>query len=418
MKYKRNLLLYMFGRFISYTGTGIQQVALPLYILDVTHSGIMMGIFSAVNLVPNIIALPFAGILGDRKSRKNIMMASDYVRGIFVLLLGYLAMNGSLNIVFLFTLQVFISIMDSIFNASSTAILPELVEEDELMKGIAARGGVDAVSMIIGPSIGGIIYGVFGIKTVFCLNGITFIISGICCTLIAYANKDRNLGILTFKSFFTENSDVFYFIKKNRALLQLFSLALVTNFLVAPLFDIVLPYVVKKGIGFSSQQYGYLISFFTFGILLGNILMGTCLVKFSRKLIMKNSLVFQAIILFMFPAAVFPITVNYLGGHSMELFMLLAGIMFLGGFFNSGLNTPLNTNLQEMVPNRMRSRFFSVLGIFGQGAIPLGSLIYGILLDRFHYFCILMVAMSVVFIITLVFIKKAVPEVYEPKKTF
>jgi MFS family permease len=408
----------MFGRFISYTGTGIQQVALPLYILDVTHSGIMMGIFSAVNLVPNIIALPFAGILGDRKSRKNIMMASDYVRGIFVLLLGYLAMNGSLNIVFLFTLQVFISIMDSIFNASSTAILPELVEEDELMKGIAARGGVDAVSMIIGPSIGGIIYGVFGIKTVFCLNGITFIISGICCTLIAYANKDRNLGILTFKSFFTENSDVFYFIKKNRALLQLFSLALVTNFLVAPLFDIVLPYVVKKGIGFSSQQYGYLISFFTFGILLGNILMGTCLVKFSRKLIMKNSLVFQAIILFMFPAAVFPITVNYLGGHSMELFMLLAGIMFLGGFFNSGLNTPLNTNLQEMVPNRMRSRFFSVLGIFGQGAIPLGSLIYGILLDRFHYFCILMVVMSVVFIITLVFIKKAVPEVYEPKKTF
>jgi MFS family permease len=406
----------MFGRFISYTGTGIQQVALPLYILDVTHSGIMMGIFSAVNLVPNIIALPFAGILGDRKSRKNIMMASDYVRGIFVLLLGYLAMNGSLNIVFLFTLQVFISIMDSIFNASSTAILPELVEEDELMKGIAARGGVDAVSMIIGPSIGGIIYGVFGIKTVFCLNGITFIISGICCTLIAYANKDRNLG--TFKSFFTENSDVFYFIKKNRALLQLFSLALVTNFLVAPLFDIVLPYVVKKGIGFSSQQYGYLISFFTFGILLGNILMGTCLVKFSRKLIMKNSLVFQAIILFMFPAAVFPITVNYLGGHSMELFMLLAGIMFLGGFFNSGLNTPLNTNLQEMVPNRMRSRFFSVLGIFGQGAIPLGSLIYGILLDRFHYFCILMVVMSVVFIITLVFIKKAVPEVYEPKKTF
>ena len=243
-------------------------------------------------------------------------------------------------------------------------------------------------------------------------------ISGICCTLIAYANKDRNLGILTFKSFFTENSDVFYFIKKNRALLQLFSLALVTNFLVAPLFDIVLPYVVKKGIGFSSQQYGYLISFFTFGILLGNILMGTCLVKFSRKLIMKNSLVFQAIILFMFPAAVFPITVNYLGGHSMELFMLLAGIMFLGGFFNSGLNTPLNTNLQEMVPNRMRSRFFSVLGIFGQGAIPLGSLIYGILLDRFHYFCILMVVMSVVFIITLVFIKKAVPEVYEPKKTF
>ncbi|MCI1967908.1 MFS transporter [Clostridium luticellarii] len=323
MKYKKNFQLYMLGRFISYMGTGIQQIALPLYILDVTHSGIMMGLFSAVNLVPNIIALAFAGILGDRKNRKNVMMSSDYVRGIFVLFLGYFAMRGSLNIAFLFTLQVFISIMDSIFNASSTAILPELVEEDKLMKGIAAWGGIDAVSMIIGPALGGIIYGIFGIKMVFYLNGISFIISGICCTLIAYVNEDRNLETFTLKSFFTENSEVLYFIKKNKALLQLFSLALVTNFLVAPLFDIVLPYVVKRGIGFTSQQYGYLISFFTLGILLGNILIGTCLAKFSRKLIMKNSLVLQTIILMMFPAAVFPVTINYLGEHSLRLFMLL-----------------------------------------------------------------------------------------------
>jgi MFS family permease len=414
MKYKKNLQLYMLGRFISYMGTGIQQIALPLYILDVTHSGIMMGLFSAVNLVPNIIALPFAGILGDRKNRKNVMMASDYVRGTFVLLLGYFAMIGSLNIAFLFALQVFISIMDSIFNASSTAILPELVEEDKLMKGIATRGGIDAVSMIIGPALGGIIYGIFGIKTVFYLNGISFIISGICCTLIAYVNGDRNLEAFTLKSFFTENSEVFYFIKKNKALLQLFSLALVTNFLVAPLFDIVLPYVVKRGIGFTSQQYGYLISFFTLGILLGNILIGTCLAKSSRKLIMKNSLLLQTVILMMFPAAVFPVTINYLGGHSLRLFVLLTGIIFLAGFFNSGLNTPLNTNLQEIVPNEMRSRFFSILGVFGQGAIPLGSLIYGILLDRFPYYYILMVVMSIVFVVTMVFMKRAVPEVYEP----
>ncbi|CAB1246324.1 MFS transporter [Clostridiaceae bacterium BL-3] len=414
MKYNRNLLSYMLGRFISYTGTGIQQIALPLYILDVTHSGIMMGFFSAINLIPNIVALPFAGILGDRKNRKNVMMVSDYARGCFVIFLGYFAMRGSLNLAFLFTVQIFISIMDSIFNASSTAILPELVEEDKLMNGIAARGGIDAVSMIIGPALGGIIYGIFGIKVIFYLNGLSFIISGISCTLINYENKDRKSKALTFKSFFTENSEVLYFIKKNKALLQLFSLAMVTNFLVAPLLDIVLPYVMKKEIGFTSQQYGYLISFFTFGILIGNILIATYLVKFSRKFIMKNSLVLQTMILFMFPVAVFPITVNHLGGHSLKLFMLLTCIMFLGGFFNSGLNTPLNTNLQEIVPNKMRSRFFSILGVFGQGAIPLGSVIYGVLLDKFPYYYILIVVMSVVFAVTLVFMKRAVPEVYEP----
>jgi MFS family permease len=62
MKEKRNLTAYMIGRFISFIGTGAQQVALPLYILDLTHSGAMMALFSVLSIVPNLIAAPFAGV--------------------------------------------------------------------------------------------------------------------------------------------------------------------------------------------------------------------------------------------------------------------------------------------------------------------------------------------------------------------
>lgn len=41
-------------------------------------------------------------------------------------------------------------------------------------------------------------------------------------------------------------------------------------------------------------------------------------------------------------------------------------------------------------------------------------MIYGVLLDKFPYYYILIVVMSVVFAVTLVFMKRAVPEVYEP----
>lgn len=414
MKLKKNLLFYVLGRFISYIGTGIQQIAIPLYILDITHSAIMMGIFSAVNLLPNIITLPFAGILGDRKNRKTIMIITDIGRGVLILTLGLLASYNSLNIYILFLIQIFVSIMDSIFLASSTAILPELIKEDELMKAMSIRGGSDAISMIIGPCLGGIIYGFLGIKTVFYLNGLSFILSAVSAFLIIYKNINNEKERITIKSFFTENINVISFIKENKALTQLSIFCLLSNFLIAPFFDIVFPYILKKCVGFNSQQYGYLISAFTFGILFGNILLGTKLNTFSTKIVLKCAILLEAVMLFILTFSVYPNVINLIGGHNLKLFIILASIMVLSGFFNSGINTPLNVNLQKMVPNKMRARFFAILGVFCQVAIPFGSLIYGFILGKFTYQYVLLIVTVIFSLISSIFIIKAVAEVYEP----
>ncbi|MDF2880518.1 MAG: transporter [Clostridiaceae bacterium] len=412
---KRNLSLYLIGRFISLIGTGIQQIALPLFILDLTHSGIMMGVFSMLCLVPNLVTSPFAGILGDRKNRRNLMVVTDFGRGTLICILGLLAMSGSLNIYILFISQILISIMDSIFGGASVALLPELLSEDELMKAMSIRGALDAVSMIIGPALGGIIYGFFGIKVVFYLNGISFFISGICSLAIMYEAKVYDKGKITLRSFFTENKEVLSLIKKSKGLMQLFAFAMITNLLMSPLFDIVIPYVMKKGIGFSSQQYGYIITAFMVGILIGNLALGFFAGKFKTKFLMNSGFILEMIMFLALTITVFPKIVNKLGGHSWTLFIILSFICLSTGIFNAAVNTPLNTNLQKMVSNDMRSRFFSLLGVFSQGAVPLGAIIYGILLDKFHYFNIMLVITILSSAITIYFIIKAVPEVYDPK---
>lgn len=414
MKNTKNFILYMLGRFISYIGTGIQQIALPLYILDITHSGAMMGIFSMLSLVPNLITLPFAGILGDRKNRRNIMAVTDFGRGILVCVLGFLAITGNISIGILFVSQILISIMDSIFGGSSTALLPELLSEDDLMKAMSTRGGLDAVSMIIGPALGGIIYGLFGIKAVFCLNGASFIISGIFSIFITYTSKITDKGKITIKSFFRENGEVFSFIKSSKGLMQLFFFAMISNFLIAPLLDIVMPYVMKKGIGFSSQQYGYIMSAFMVGILIGNIILGAFANKVKTKLVMNMSFLAQLVMFLLLAVIVFPQIVGALGGHSWLLFIIISLLCFSIGAFNAGVNTPIQANLQKMVPNDMRSRFFSLLGMLAQGAVPLGAIIYGVLLDRFHYYNILLIIVILNSIVTIIFVMRAVSEVYEP----
>lgn len=69
-----------------------------------------------------------------------------------------------------------------------------------------------------------------------------------------------------------------------------------------------------------------------------------------------------------------------------------------------------------MVPAEMRSRFFSILGMFSQGAVPLGALLFGILLDMMKYYNLL-IAINVLSVITvIVFLTRACDEAYEAKQ--
>jgi len=67
-----NFWLLVFGRMISDTGTGIQAVIMPLYIIDIGDSAATIGLFSFLSLVPALLVYPFAGVLGDRSNRNTL----------------------------------------------------------------------------------------------------------------------------------------------------------------------------------------------------------------------------------------------------------------------------------------------------------------------------------------------------------
>lgn len=415
MKKNRNLWLYIIGRFISLIGSGIQMIALPLYILDKTGSGTLMGVFSILSLVPALLTAPLAGIIGDRKNRRNVMIAMDISRALLIGLLGIFAMSSMLNIYILFTAQVFISMMDSMFGSSSGAIMPDLISNDDLMKANSLKGGFDAASMILGPALGGVIYGSFGITMVFFINSISFVVCAICSFFIVYHKTIEKKEQINTKVFFKENSEALKFIFSKKGLLQLFVFAMFSNFVCAPIFDIIMPFVLKKKIGFTSQQFGYMMCFFTVGVLFGNIFIASLYKKFSTKFLMRFGLILETIFMVVGCGILVPKVVKYYGGATWMLFLSIAGAFLVIGVSNAFVNTPLSTNLQKMVPDKMRSRFFSLLGIFSQCAVPLGSLIYGILLDRMPYAYLLLVINVLSFLVTATFLLKACDEAYEAK---
>ena len=412
---KGNFRLFALGRLVSLIGTGIQMIAIPLYILDLTGSGAYMGIFTMLSLLPSLILSPFAGVIGDRYNRKKIMVSMDFLDGFLILLLSFLSYINLMNITVIFTAQVFISLIGAMFNAATSAMLPELVEKDELNKANSLIGSVNSISMIIGPALGGIIYGIWGIKIVFLLNGISFILSAVSEIFIKYEKKNTKQEKLSLKIFTRDIKEGITYIFSYKGLKYLFIFAMVVNFIISPLFSVVLPYIVRKTIKFSSQQYGYLETLFTVGMLLGNIVFAVFLSKVrAKKLILIGLFAFFGTnILFSF--AVFPQSINYFMGPSWILFGVLGGILLLMGFFNPIMNTPIMTNIQKMVPNNLMSRVFSVIGVIAQAGVPLGAIIYGFMLDKIQGQYIYLGASLICIVFSVIIFSIAPQEIYEPQ---
>ncbi|HOO74528.1 MAG TPA: MFS transporter [Tepiditoga sp.] len=412
---RKNFWLYSLGRLVSLIGSGIQMIALPLYILDQTGSGTLMGVFSLLNMVPSLITAPFAGVLGDRMNRKKIMVNMDFLRGVIILFMAYSAYEGWMNITYLFTAQVFISIIDSVFAGSTGAMLPDLVPMDYLTKANSLNSSISSVSNIIGPILGGIIYGFGGIKLVFLINGISFALSAVSELFITYKPHFSGKTVITVKSTFSDIKEGLLFIKGKTGLKELFVFAMFSNFLLAPIFMIVFPYIMRQEIGFSSQQYGISESAFTVGILIGSVLIATVFSKITGKKSMSIGLIAESLIFFVISVLFFPQIVSGLGGASWTFFIILYINMMVIGLFNAFVNIPINTNLQKMTPANLRSRVFTVLALIAQGAVPIGAFIFGILLDLMEGYQLMLFSSVASALMVVVFLKVAPDETFDPK---
>ncbi len=411
---KKNFLLFALGRMVSLIGTGIQEIAIPLYILDLTGSGAYMGIFTMLSLIPSLILMPFAGVIGDRFNRKKIMVSMDFINGAIILTLAMLTYFRDMSIPVLFSSQVLISLVSTMFGTSTSAMLPELVQEDELNKANSTMGGVNSFSMIIGPVLGGIIYGVWGIGFVFLLNGVSFVISAFSELFIKYVKTTEQKTELTAKAFFVEIKEGAKFVLSYKGLRYLFIFALVTNLIGSPLFSVVFPYVIRKVIKFSAQQFGLFETFFTIGMLIGNIGMAFVFSKFSTRKNLIFGMFLSLLMNIAFSFLIFPQAVLYFNGASWEFFGILAFTILMMGFANPIINVPIMTNMQKMVPNELRSRVFSVTGFVAQAGVPLGAVVYGFMLDSIPAHYVFLGASILELIFSFVIFLKAPKEMFDP----
>lgn len=358
------------------------MMIMPLYIIDIGGTANTVGVFSFLSLLPALLVYPFAGVIGDRLNRKRIMVVTDFISAVVLLGLGWLSYLDTMKLSLLLTVQVIISLMNGLFEPATRGMLPQLVDKEQLTRHNSTVASARSASVLVGPLIGAALYANFGITIVFFANGVSFLLSGISEMGIGYIHIKQK-ATHGLKGIMNDLSEGIKFVLQNNLIRKLSCFLLVSYFVIQPIFSVMLPLFFKRSLSYTDVQYGYLQTIIILGSLIGSIMIGLLYRKEKRmtKLLVIGSIILLCGML-LFTALIFPISVLTLGNDTIIYFILLATVLGIFSAGNMFISVPVQTFIQQATPNEYMSRVFSLVSMISRGGIPLGALVYGMILEK------------------------------------
>jgi MFS family permease len=185
LRASRDLRLLVLGNVVSGLGTQAALVALPYQIYIETGSAFLTGLLGAVELVPLVAMALLGGAVADRRDRRKILLLDQIALVVTAAALAALAFGGSPPIPLLYLLGGLTAGFGAVQNVTRSAIVPNLVEPERLRSALALNFGLMAVTMVIGPAIGGVLIGAFGVGAAYTVDAVS------CLAMVAAAAAMR-----------------------------------------------------------------------------------------------------------------------------------------------------------------------------------------------------------------------------------
>lgn len=155
----RDFVLFQTGQLLSTGGSSISAIAYPLLALALTHSPAKAGAVGFAALLPTPLLGLVAGVAADRYDRRRIMLAADVLRAVVVGAIAVIVLRTSAY--FPLPVLAFVAgIGDVFFYACSFGVVRSVVPTDQLPDAITVQTARSATVGIVGPPVGGALFGV------------------------------------------------------------------------------------------------------------------------------------------------------------------------------------------------------------------------------------------------------------------
>jgi len=175
------------GQIVSLLGDWFNLIASATLIAELTQSGIAVGALFVVRMLSQLLVSPFAGVAADRFNCQRLLILTDIGRAITVL--GFLFVQEPGQVWLLYVLTIIQLAMSGFFFPARNAILPDIVSKRELGAANALSSATWSVMLAFGAALGGIVAGGWGVRPAFIIDALTFLVSAILISRIAYKHE-------------------------------------------------------------------------------------------------------------------------------------------------------------------------------------------------------------------------------------
>jgi len=162
---------------ISYLGSMITYVALPFQLKEITHSYVAVGLLGVIEIVPLIIFGLYGGVLADSVDRKKMVWATEAGALLLVLFLLSNSWFWDPKVIIIYIVAGLFAVVDGLQRPSMDAMLPRLVGHEDLPAANALMSLRWQFGVIVGPTIGGIIFSTLSISAGYAIDIATYVIS-------------------------------------------------------------------------------------------------------------------------------------------------------------------------------------------------------------------------------------------------
>ena len=360
----RDFRLMWFGACASTIGTFVQQFAQSWLVYDRTKDPFYLGLDLFLGQLPILMFSLFGGVFADRLDRRKMLLTSQYIQMACAFGLSLLLVSHRLQVWHILSLSFIVGIGQSFGGPAYSALLPTLVDAEDLSNAIAMNSIQFNLARVLGPTIGGLAYATLGATWCFTLNGLSYlaVIASLFMIHVKFVPNKSNTAVLT------SMKEGLQFIRQRSGMTALVVLAFCTTLFGFSLNGF-LPVFVRNVFHKGPETYTLLLVCSGAGSITGALSVAA-----SEKMRGKGRLTLFILV------TLGLITTGFALSRWLPLSCVL---MFLGGAAIMASASFMLSLAQLIATDAMRGRVMSVYNLAFRAGIPLGGLVLGKLIPLF-----------------------------------
>ena len=359
----RNFRLFFIGQFISQTGTWMTMVAQTLLVLDLTGSGVLLGVLAACQFGPVLLFGAWAGTIADRYDKRQLMIITQAGAMLQSLTLGFIILSGNVSVAIILPLAVIQGILTAFDNPARRAFVVEMVPNSHVSNAVSLNSTVMTGSRVIGPALAGFLVITVGYAWCFLLDGLSYlaVLAGLfamrTAELFPSTPNPRGKGQI--------REGLRYVVSNQELFIPMVMMAIIGT--IAFNFSVTTPLLVTGPLESSEQAYTWLFSIMSVASVIG------ALATARRETVPKSHLVASAAL---FGAGMFVM------GLAPSLWVAFAGAAAVG-FGSIGFMTSATATVQLLAEPAFRGRVLALQAMVFLGSTPIGGPLVGWVADTF-----------------------------------